>query len=110
LSKRRKKLSKPQEAKHGSVTRPRGIRELVRLFGRSTRRGGSHIAFYATSSSQIRGLIREYVSQAIDELNGVIERGSDGLERATERGQEFAEQGKESLPAMRKAEYAGAKN
>ena len=47
----------------------------------------------------------------MDELNGVLERGSDGGETATEHGQEFVEQGKESLhePTRKASAYAGAK-
>ena len=72
---------------------------------------GVALLFTPQAGSQVRGLIREYASQAMDELNGVIERGAEGLETATEQGQDFVEQGKESLrDTTRKAgAYAGAK-
>jgi len=49
------------------------------------------------SGSQMRGLLRDYASRAKDELDDVIEQGSEAYGSAMERGQDFVEKGKESL-------------
>lgn len=49
------------------------------------------------SGSKTRGLLRDYATRAKDELDEVLEQGSDAYRTAVERGQEYVEKGKDSL-------------
>lgn len=58
---------------------------------------GIALLFAPQSGSQMRGFLRDYAARAKDELDDVIDRGSDAWDSAKDRGEEFVEKGKESL-------------
>lgn len=58
---------------------------------------GVALLFAPQSGAQMRGLLRDYAARAKDELDEVVDRGTEALDSAAERGQEFVEKGKESL-------------
>ena len=58
---------------------------------------GVALLFSPQSGAQMRGLLRDYAARAKDELDEVVDRGTEALDSAVEHGQDFVEKGKESL-------------
>jgi len=58
---------------------------------------GIALLFAPQSGAQMRGLLRDYADRAKDELDEAVDHGTEVLNSAVERGQEFVEKGKESL-------------
>ena len=58
---------------------------------------GVALLFAPQSGAQMRGLLRDYAARAKDEMDETVDRGTEALDSAVERGQEFVEKGKESL-------------
>ena len=58
---------------------------------------GVALLFAPQSGSQMRGLLRDYVARAKDELDEVVDQGAEMFDSTVERGHEFVEKGKDSL-------------
>jgi gas vesicle protein len=58
---------------------------------------GIALLFAPQSGAQMRGLLRDYAARTKDELDEVVDRGTEALDSAVERGQDFVEKGKKSL-------------
>jgi gas vesicle protein len=55
------------------------------------------LLFAPRSGSQMRRLLRDYAARAKDKLDDAVDRGTEAWGSAKDGGQEFVEQGKESL-------------
>jgi len=58
---------------------------------------GVALLFAPQSGAQMRGLLRDYAARAKDELDEVVDQGTELLDNTVERGHEFVEKGKDSL-------------
>ena len=58
---------------------------------------GIALLFAPQTGAQLRGFLRDSAARAKDELDEAFDHGTEVLESAVTHGQEFVEQGKESL-------------
>ena len=58
---------------------------------------GIALLFAPQAGAQMRGLLRDYAAGAKDEFDKTLEHGTEVLDGAVERGQDFVEKGKDSL-------------
>ena len=58
---------------------------------------GVALLFAPQAGEQMRGLLRDYAARAKDELDDVVDQGTEALDSTVERGHEFVEKGKASL-------------
>ena len=58
---------------------------------------GVALLFAPQSGEHMRGLLRDYAARAKDELDDVVDQGTEALDNTMERGHEFVEKGKDSL-------------
>ena len=58
---------------------------------------GVALLFAPQAGAQLRGLLYDYAARAKDELDEAVDHGTEVLDSAVERGQEFVKQGKDSL-------------
>ena len=58
---------------------------------------GVALLFAPQAGSQMRALLRDYAARAKDKLDDAVDRGTEAWGSAKDGGQEFVEQGKESL-------------
>ena len=72
---------------------------------------GVALLFAPQAGAKMRGLLRDYAARAKDELDEVVDHGTEVLDSAVERGHEFVEKGKESLreTGRQAKEFAGAR-
>lgn len=58
---------------------------------------GIALLFAPQAGAQLRGFLRDSAARAKDELDEVVDRGTEALDSAVEHGQDFVEKGKGSL-------------
>ena len=58
---------------------------------------GVALLFAPQAGEQMRGLLRDYAARAKDELDDVVDQGTEALDSTVERGHEFVEKSKASL-------------
>ena len=63
---------------------------------------GIALLFAPQAGAQLRGFLRDYAARAKEGLDEAVDHGTEVLGSAAERGQEFVQQGKESLREVRR--------
>jgi gas vesicle protein len=63
---------------------------------------GIALLFAPQAGTQLRGLLRDYVTRSTKELNQAVERGAHLLDETIDRGHELLEKGKESVQQVRR--------
>ena len=58
---------------------------------------GVALLFAPQAGSQMRALLRDYAARGKDKLEGAVDRGADAWDSARNRGEEFLEEGQETL-------------